>query len=186
MIKIYTLLALTLLFSACSTLKIDTDFDSKYDFSAQKTYAVVHENKESDNSLINDRIKNAIEKNIESKNYKKVSKKEADLIFVFHVNVMNMSDVRKDYRRVGYPNYGYGGAWGGYGYGAGTMIIATPSVYKWKEGKLIIDALNPKTKKIVWRGIVKDELSNSTSSSEEKTKYLNTVVYKLLKSFPKN
>jgi len=171
---------------ACSTMKVDIDYDSAYNFDDKSTYAVVHKNRESENTLTNDRVINAIKSSLNEKKYSEVPQENADLIFVFHVNVTNRSDIRTDYEMIGYGGYGYGYGFGGYGGSYGTRVITVPSTYRWKEGRLIVDAMNPKTKKIVWRGVISDELSSSTTTPEEKTDYINKVVTKLMKSFPKN
>ena len=184
---ILTLMVILLSFSGCSTLKVDVDYDTSYNFENKTKYTVVHHNKEGENTLTNDRITNAIKASLNANNYKEVLQEEADLIFVFHVNVINMSDIRTDYDVIGYSGYGYNPGWGynrGYGYGGTTVVVPRSTTYKWKEGKLIIDALNPKTKKIVWRAIAKDELSNGSTTQEEKTEYINKVVSKLMKEFP--
>jgi hypothetical protein len=176
------LLAIVLL-SACSTLKVDVDYDTSYPFKDKTKYTVLHNSKDDTNSLVNDRIYTAISNSLNKAGYKEVDKSKADLVFVFHVNVMNRSDIRADYQMVGYPGYSYGFGRGGYGYGPGTTMVAVPSTYRWREGKLVIDALNPKTKKIVWRGTVTDELTRNSTTVEEKTNYLNSIVAKVMQKF---
>ena len=183
MYKIFTILLLTFLFSGCSTMKVESDYDTAYNFQDKKTYSILYSNRVGENTLVNDRVANAIKSNLNQKNYKATAEKNADLLFVFHVNVQQMSDIRTDYQMVGYPGYRYGPYGYGYGYGAGTMVVATPSTYKWTEGKLIIDALNPKTKKIVWRGIATDELDAHSATPEERKAYINKVVTKLMSEF---
>ena len=181
-------MSLIFILSGCSTLVVDVDYDSSYSFKTNTNYAVVYNPKESDDTLISDRIQRAIKAQLDAKGYEEVTKDRADLVFVFHVNVMQRSDLRTDYEMVGYGGYGYGGAWGYGGFGGyrtGTMLVEKPSIYRWKEGKLVVDALNTKSKKIVWRGILKDELSNKSSSAEDKTEYINSIIKKLFKSFPK-
>ena len=185
--QILSLIAIVILFTGCSTLKVDVDYDSSYDFKNKTKYAIIHNNKEAENTLTNDRIKNAIKASLNANDYKEVSKEEADLIFVFHVNVISLSDIRTDYDVIGYGGYGYNPGWGynrGYGYGGSTVVVPRSTTYRWKEGKLIVDALNPKTKKIVWRAIAKDELSSASSTQKEKIEYINKVVSKLMKEFP--
>ena len=179
--KIVILIALLFLVSGCSTLKLETDHDVAYDFTGKKTYTILHSDRVGDNTLANDRITQAIKNTLATKSFEEVSEKAADLLFVFHVNVQQMSDIRTDYQRVGYPGYRYGMY--GYGYSAGTMVVATPSTYKWTEGKLIIDALNPQTKKIVWRGTATDEIDAHSASPQEKTQYINKVVIKVMNNF---
>ena len=172
--------------TGCSTLEVEVDYDTAYNFDAQTKYTIVHSERVGDNTLVNDRVTHAIKTSLDAKEYTQVKESDADLLFVFHVNVQQMSDIRTDYQMIGYGGYGYGMGFGGYGRGYGTAVVERPSTYRWLEGKLIIDALNPKTKKIVWRGTVTDELSRDSSTPAEKTKYINDVVSKLMKKFPKN
>lgn len=188
--KIYIFVVVALMLSACSALRVEIDYDTAYNFTKNTTYAVVYNAKEGDNTLINDRIESAIKTNIKMKGYTEVSKEKAELILVFHVQVTQMSDIRTDYQTIGYGGYGYGGGWGHHPYGgfssysSGAMVIPTATTYRWKEGQLIIDAYNPQTKKVIWRGVIKDEITGSNHTVSEKTEYINKVVKKVLKEFP--
>ena len=91
----FTLIAL--LFTGCSTLKVQTDYDTEYNFTNNTTYAVVYNAKEGDNTLTYDRIQTSIKDNINTKGYKEVAKENADLVLVFHVQVTQISDIRTDY-----------------------------------------------------------------------------------------
>lgn len=170
------LLGISMLFlmAGCSTLKIDVDYDTFYDFDNKTDYSVVHSDREGTNSLIADRITKAIKKSLNAKAYSEVAKKDAQLIFVFHTNVKNKTDIEMDYQTIGF---------GGFGMGFGSNVIATPTTYNYTEGTLIIDALNPKTKKIVWRSVGSDELG-SHSTPQEKTEYINKVVAQMMAKFP--
>jgi len=151
---------ITLLFTGCSTLKVDVDYDENFDFSKHKTFFVKHKNLKGENTLTNDRIISAIEKNLQLKNYKKTSEDIADLIFVFHISVKDKTQIQ--------PNYQVGiGRYGRYG---GTMISTTSS-YDYKEGTLIIDALNPKDKKTLWRGTGITELNKNSTTRRKKRVY---------------
>jgi len=178
---------LLLSFAGCSSLKIDVDHDMSFDFPAVKKYAIVHKDREGDNTLINDRIIVAIKSALDANNFSEVKKEQADLIFVFHVNVIQMSDIRTDYQVIGYDGYRYGAGWGygGYGgYGA-AVVVPNTTTYRWTEAKIIVDALNPKTKKIVWRGIATDEITRGNYTAQEKSRYVNSVISKLMKQFLK-
>lgn len=172
------LVLMALFFVGCSTLEVDVDYDTAYNFDGKTKYAIVHSNRAGDNTLINDRIVNALDSALKAKSYTKVSKDKADLIFVFHVNVRDKTDIRTDYQMVGYGGYGFGRGFGG-------GVVATTSAYNYTEGTLIVDALNPKTQKIVWRGVAVDELSDSLDTPDEKTKYINEVIQKLMSNFPR-
>jgi len=161
-----------LLFSACSSLSVNVDYDPDFDFSLQNSFAIVHYNKEGEDTLFNDRLIEALETELLAKRYIKKDKDTTDLIFVFHVNVENKTDIDTDYIRLGYSRYGYSG-----------HMMATTRTYKYKKGTLIIDALNPKDNKIVFRSIATDILKTH-NTPEERTEYLNKVINEAMKDFP--
>ena len=173
------LLYITVVFLVgCSTLKVDVDYDTSYDFKNNTKYTIVHKHRVGENTLTNDRIISALNNELQAKSYAKVTKDQANLVFVFHVNVRDKTDIRTDYQMVGYGGYGFGR-----GFGRG--VVETTSAYNYTEGTLIVDALNPKTNKIVWRGIAVDELSNSLTTPDKRTKYINEIIKKLMSNFPR-
>ncbi|SFV56213.1 lipoprotein, putative [hydrothermal vent metagenome] len=160
----------SLFFVACSTLSISTDYDTKYNFNNFHSFAVVHKIREGENTLTTERIKNALIKTLKAKNFNEVSAKTADLVFLYHTNVQNKTDIYTDYQMVGYRRYG-------------GMVVSTPRTYSYNEGKLIIDAYNPKTNKIVFRAVAIDELPEK-KTPKERENYINKVIAKTLKDFP--
>ena len=167
------LLSITLLImTGCSSLKVNVDYDPEFNFNKQTNFAIVHHNKEGEDTLFNDRFIKALEEDLSSKTYVKADKDSADLVFVFHTNVENKTDIDTDYTMVGYGRYGYGG-----------QMVATTRTYKYTKGTLIIDALNPKDNKIVWRSIATDILK-SHDNPQERIAYIQEVVKKTMKDFP--
>ena len=94
--QIIILLSALALFVGCSTLQVSTDYDETFDFTKQKSFVVKHENKAGEDTLSNDRIIDSLEADLQAKGYKKASQEDADLIFVFHVNVEKKSDIQTD------------------------------------------------------------------------------------------
>jgi len=165
-------------FSGCSQLDVRVDYDPEYIVKEPLNYAIVHHNKKGADTLTADRVIKALHIALDTKGYKAVTKESAELIFVFHTNVQDKSDIQTDYQMVGYGAFGYGRGFGG-------GMIATTNTYNYTEGTLVVDALNPKTQKIVWRGIAKDELKNIDVSPEKKSAYITKVVAKLMEKFPR-
>lgn len=164
-----------LIFTGCSQVQVNVDYDDSFNFSAQKTFVIIEEKKEGSNTLYIDRVISALESTLESKNYTKASKDNADLIFVFHTDITSKSDINTDYQRVGFGMYRYGGGMGG--------MVSTTSTYNYDEGTLMIDALSPKTKNIVWRGVGQTEVKKQ-ETPQEKRKYINSIVTKIMAKFP--
>ncbi len=162
----------SIVFLGCSSLRVSYDYDPGYDFSQQTRYAVVHHNREGEDTLFNDRVINAIKTELNAKGYVQTSKEEADLVFVFHSKVEDKTDIDTDYQMVGFGMYRYGGT-----------MVATTSTYHYTKGTLIVDALNPKDQKIVWRGIATDTLKEK-KTPQKRTEYINKVIQELMESFP--
>ena len=165
-------LFLSLFMVGCSTLDVNVDYDEGFNFAAVKSFQVVHNVREGENTLVNDRITAAIESELEKKGYVKTTH-NADLVFVYHYNAKDKVDIRTDYQMVGYGGFGYGGA-----------MIAHTSAYNYTEGTIIIDALNPKTKKIVWRSVGTLEVQEK-ETPQEKREYVNKIIKEMLEKYPK-
>ena len=162
---------LSLFLLGCSTLNVNVDYDEAFDFSAVKSFRVVHNVREGESTLVNDRITAAIEANLKQKGYVK-AQNGADLVFVYHYNAKDKTDIRTDYQMVGYGAFRYGGA-----------MVAHTSSYDYTEGTIIIDAFNPKTKKIVWRSVGTLELQEK-KTPQEKREYVNKIITEMLAAYP--
>ncbi len=160
------------LLTGCSTLRISVDYDPDFELESKKSFAVVHHNRVGENTLFNDRLIEALQKELTAKGYSKTSKEKADLLFVFHVNVEEKIDIDTDYRMAGFIGYGYSPG-----------MIATTHTRRYTKGTLIIDALNPKDKKIVWRSIATDTLTQK-ETPQERIKYVNRVVKEAMAAYP--
>lgn len=162
-----------LLLSACSTMKVSSDYDPKFDFAHLESFAVVHPQKT--NTLTQSRIAKAITAQMLKKGYRETDRDSADFIILFHTDVTNKTQVVTDYQMAGfYPYYGYGAP----------MAVPVQREYSYDEGKIIIDALDPKDNKIFWRGVAADHLK-SLDTPDERIAYINKFVAQTLQSFPK-
>ena len=161
----------TLFVVGCSVVDVNVDYDEGYAFSKVRTFKVVHNQKEGESTLVNDRITAAIEHNLIAKGYKK-AQSNVDLVFVYHYSAKDKVDIRTDYQMVGYGGFGYGGA-----------MVATTNSYNYTEGTIIIDAYNPKTKKIVWRSVGVLEVQEQ-ETPQEKTEYVNKIIEKMMREYP--
>ncbi len=166
------------LVTGCSTIQVSNDYNPNYDFKKLHSFVILY-NKNKD-SLAKDRIVKALTQVFESKGYKAVPKNEADFYVVFHTNVTDKRQIVTDYKMIHVPYYGYGYR---YPYRGGTATVPVYREINYKEGKIVVDALDAKSKKIFWRGIATDRLK-SLKSPEERWEYIKEVAQKLLAPFP--
>lgn len=156
----------------CSSLQVSSDYNPDYDFSKDKTYAIVSVDREGEDTLLKDRIKTALSNELERKGFKAVAKEKADLHFVFHMDVKDKTRIDTDYQMMGYRRYGYGG-----------VMVSTTNTYEYKEGTLVIDALHPTDQKIRWRGIATDVLGEQ-KTPQERMAYIAEVMQAIFETFP--
>lgn len=162
------------LLSGCSSIQVQTDYDPNIDLKPLDTFIVLEDTQENRDTLTQDRVTLALQEVLLSKNYIEASKKEANFYVIYHINVQDKTRLDTDYQRIGLYPYGYGG----------TMIATTREV-NYEEGRLIIDIMNPNTKKIIWRGMAVDRIK-SFDSPEKRSEYIKKVVQKILEKFPNN
>jgi hypothetical protein len=162
------------LFIGCSSIQVQTDYDPQVDLKALNTFVVLQQTQKDRDTLTDDRITKALQEVFAAKHYIKVKQKEADFFVIYHVDVQNKTRIDTDYQRMGLYPYGYGGA----------MIATTRSV-DYEEGRLIIDIMNPKTKKIIWRGMAVDHIK-ILKTPQERDAYIKKAVEKILETFPEN
>ena len=171
------------LMAACSTVRVNNDYDPSFDFAKLKTYAWMEKpnpNEASsiaENTLLTDRIERAVDANLMSKGLTQVPREEADFLISQHIGVQQKLQV--DTTQFGY-GYGFGyGAWGGPigGYPSQTTVS------QYEEGTLMIDFVEPGNRALIWRGTGQSRVRRA-SSPAEREKLINTAVGEILAQFP--
>ena len=173
------LIGLIALAAGCTTIKVASDFDPEADFSKLHSYAIHAAPADAvtdprvDNSLLDERIRAALDTELSAKGFQKLRGGSPDFLVSFHVGVQSKLDVTTLNRS--YPYYGgYYGAWGGY---SETMVR------EYEQGTLIIDVIDPSTGNLIWRGSAQSEVKD-LKTPEARTKRINVVVERVLKNFP--
>jgi hypothetical protein len=92
--------------------------------------------------------------------------------------VESRTQVSETRMSVGYGRYG---ARGGVGIGYGIPVEST--TYQYKVGTLIIDVIDARQKRLVWRGSGERTLGEE-QTPEKRTEIINTTVNEVLGRFP--
>ena len=167
--------------TACSTLTVSTDYNPEYDFSGLKTYQWVKAEKHSDdvrvnNSLIINRVNNAINQDLQAKGLTEKKTGDADVLVNWFGGIDNK--IRQES-----INYYYGSMWHGYPYGGYWPGYSQTYNVEYQEGTLIIDILDAKSHELVWRGTGQDYVEEQ-QSPEEITEGINQAVTGIMSDFP--
>jgi hypothetical protein len=149
--------------------QVKTDFDHQANFSQYKTYS--WQEVKSENSLWDARIKNAVDAQLTAKGWTKVDS-GGDVGIVAIKTTQTQRTLQTFYD-------GFGGGWRWRGFGG--MGQSTTTEQDYKEGTLLVDLYDAKTKQLLWRGSTEDTLSNNADKNE---KNLDKGVAKMFKKFP--
>ena len=182
--RLLYLIPLMFLLSSCSTLVVHSDYDPTLSYNDLKTYAWVPDTPAKTNNprvdsdtLAQGRIHREIENWLNTHGYADGDLADADFLVAYQLVVEDRTQIRVINDYYDYPRgwrYGYG-----YGYGGASRAYT----YEYKQGTLVIDIVDPKTKKLMWRGTGTDEIMDS-DTPEEKQQQIKKAVDKILEQFP--
>jgi Domain of unknown function (DUF4136) len=119
------------------------------------------------NSLNKDRIDNAINSTLQSKGFYLSNNDDATFYVKYHIKTGRGIDVNT-------MNTGF------------TPLMGfdwNTTINQYETGSLIIDILDPRTRKLVWRGIGEARLEGNPTA-QERTKEIDEAVAKIMASFP--
>lgn len=162
--------ALALGMAACSTLELNTDYNPGTDFAKYRTFSFM-EGAKPKNPVSRRSVEYAVGMALEGKGLKNVET-GGDLLIYGHFVLDEKLVV---------DTYGYGSVgWYGYGWGGG---VTTTTVRQIPVGTIVIDLVDAGSKGLVWRGIVKDEIS-TTAYPEEREQKAIKVARELFANYP--
>jgi len=150
---------------------VKTDFDHQANFSQYKTYS--WQEIKPANSLWDARIKNAVDAQLAAKGWTQVDS-GGDVAVVAIKTTQTKRSLQTFYD-------GFGGGWGWRRFGGGGFGESTTTEQDYKEGTLVVDLFDAKTKQLIWRGSAEDTLSDKADKNE---KNLDKGVAKMFKDFP--
>jgi len=156
--------------AGCSAVyDVQHDYDKNVDFSGIETYDwMTIPEKAGMDSLVVQRVQKAVNAQLQAKGYR-MTPDNPDFFIAEHLGSKE---------KVQIENWGYGyGPYGSY-WGANRV-----SVYQYEEGSLILDFVDAKSKKMIWRGVAKAEI-DSVDTPEKSEKLINEAVQKILEKFP--
>ncbi len=159
--------------AGCSSMKVNTDFAREADFSSYKTFAY----RDTDLSvadtqpLSHERIVNAIKRELQGRGLSEASS-NPDVYVTYYGE--DKEQIALDTTHMDY-GYGPGWSWGG-GFGSSTTTVRS-----YTQGTLVVDMWDAKEKKLVWRGIVSDTLSDKPEKNIDK---INKGLAKVFERYP--
>lgn len=167
----YLMAALLALCMACAPVTTRWDYDPEADFSQYKTFNWLPADKRADpdqnnwdHPFVDKRIEQALIVALKSKGFEKAAA-QPDLLVAYRFTVKQKTAVH-----VYDPPYPY---WG----------PQPTQVRHLREGTLIIDLVDPRTRQLVWRGWGVGDFEAATRPDLSR-EYLATTVKEILKNYP--
>ena len=148
---------------------VSYDYDRAVNFSKFRTYAwvggtVLHD------ELNHARVVRAIDTQLESKGLFKVDgEREADVLVAYHANFDENLQITGFAGGFGPPRFG--------------NVSGTATTQKVVSGTLIVDLMDARTQKVVWRGLAARDLDPS-AKPEKRDKNINKAAEKIFKHYP--
>lgn len=179
-----------LLLIGCTTLQVSTDYDPSANLAALRTYdwAQAPQVKSGDpvidtDTLLRQRVVNALDGELARRGFVRRRRKPGFLVTFFYTRERKIIATGYPYLPsyggfFGGPYYGYWGGWyypGYYGYGM------YPREYD--EGLLVIDFIDPPSRKLLWRGMVRDYIRFQEAPETRDIRIARSVISALQK-FP--
>lgn len=162
---------------ACAGLSVERDYDTSVDFQRLKTYAwQPGAGKETEGSLLDSRIRKAVDSELAEKGYHKVATDKANYFVSHHYAIIGENEPDRVRTSVGLGT-GSRGTFGGIG-----VSIGLGGGDK-EQSILGIDMVNPASGKLLWRGVARQR-PIAQSDPEKTTAKVNETVEAILKEFP--
>lgn len=172
-LKTLPLIALLLLVSSCTSVRVVSDYDKNADFDAYKTFAFFKTgiDKAEISDLDKRRILRAIETEMLAKGFTK--SENPDLL----VSIFTKSRQEVNVWNNGFGPYGYGWGWSPF-YWNNYSNVSTST-----QGSLYIDLIDADKKELIWQGKGSGYLSSS-SNIEKKEARIKEFVAEIMAAYP--
>lgn len=159
----------------CASPKVGYDFDRSVDFSAYQTYAWITAAQEAtrdkrlDNSLIDARIRAAIDAHLRSKGYIATADEKPHFLVAYHVGMKDLIKGSSTQNYIGDRAHG--------------TYTTLSDVQPYKEGTLLIDIVDADSRQLVWQASASAEVEEGLTP-RERDERVNGIVRAMLSHFP--
>ena len=170
------LVALTAALPGCATMRANSFVQYGVDLSLYRSWnwgladaLPTGDPRLDNNEMFHDRLQEAVEAQMARKGYEQVAGAAADLLFHYHASVTERivtSDIDRRFNTT-CPD-----------------PSCDPGVSQFEEGTLIIDAVDARTSRLVWRGWAQDTFAGVVDDQDRLERKVDEAVERILQRFP--
>jgi len=174
--------------SACSTMKVTSDYDPFASFSGLRTFAWISDIQDKtgdpriDDPILDTLIRKAVEIQLELQGFEKRTVDPPNFLVGYHaaidrkIEVRTINKVYSDFPGLGWDDFD-----DRFNY-RGEEDTET-EVFEFDEGTLILDVVDPENKQLIWRGSAKAEIKYA-DNPEKRNERIKKAIRLILKNFP--
>jgi len=173
-----TLALLSLVFlGGCASYSVSYDYDVTASYGRYKTFDYYTSKKGTGGttSLMDTRIRAAVEKELQGRGFMKETKADPDFLVTYYPIVKE-----RRYRTTTHVGMGMG--WG-YRPFYGRMGMSTSQVHHYKEGTIVIEIVDFRTNRMIWQGAADGALTG-LNNPEDADEVVPKAVHDILAKFP--
>jgi hypothetical protein len=159
----------------CVSPEIGYDFDRSVDFSAYRAYAWIPGVQEAtgdrrlDSSLIDARIRAAIDAQLRSKGYTAITDETPQFLVAYHIGMKDLIKGVSTQKYIGDRAHG--------------TYTTLSDIQAYKEGTLLIDIVDAGSKHLVWQASALAEVEDGLTP-KERDERINGIIRAMLSHFP--
>ena len=161
--------------AGCATLTVSSHIERTANFSDYVTYdwgppdnLPVGDPRLDNNPFFRDHLQGAIEKQLAMKGYERALSGDPDLLVHYHASVSQKVDVYETDRQYGY-----------------CYADCQPQVVDYEQGTLVVDIVDAKTSKVVWRGWAQDVMNGVIDNQDRLDQQVDEGVTKMMLLLPR-
>jgi Domain of unknown function (DUF4136) len=159
----------------CASPEIGYDFDRSVNFSAYQSYAWIPGAQEAtgdrrlDSSLIDARIRSAIDAQLRSKGYAATANGKPQFFVAYHIGMKDLLKGSSTQNYIGDRAHG--------------TYTTLSDIQQYKEGTLLIDIVDAESKQLVWQASALAKVEEGLTP-KERDERINGIVRAMLSHFP--
>lgn len=163
--------------AGCAGFRVNTDYDPGADFSSFRTYAWLPPqpgplDRRLHNDLVDARIRLAMESALAERGFDQAQSQKADFLITYYLGIESRINVQTVHHTWGYSRRGWSGG-----------VSTRTHVDQYEQGTLMIDVLEPSTRRLVWRGST-DARIRQRSDPVSRQARISDAVEAIMKRFP--
>jgi Domain of unknown function (DUF4136) len=176
LLRLTSMAVMALTAVSCATLTVSSHAERGLDFARYRTYdwgppdaLPTGDPRLDKDPFFQDHVQGAVERGLAAKGFERVASGQPDLLIHYHATISKRIDVNRIDREYGY-------CWD---------EACTARVVEYEAGTLILDVVDARTNRVIWRGWAQDSLDGVLGNQDRMARTINEAVKRMLERLPR-